>query len=211
MELKGKKINYLGDSITEGCGTSGKGYIYHDLIAASEGVAVSRNYGIGGSRLARQKVGDHLDDAYVDRFDKMDDDADIVVVFGGTNDYGHGDAKIGCFADRCPDTLYGALHLLISGLIDKYPDATIVFMTPLHRSGDHNLSRGNQLPLSAYVDIIKELTAYYSIPTLDLWSVSSITPAVESAKAKLIPDGLHPNDEGHKRLAARLAGFLKSL
>ncbi len=27
----------------------------------------------------------------------MDSDADVVVVFGGTNDFGHGDAKLGTF------------------------------------------------------------------------------------------------------------------
>lgn len=54
MKLNGKKINFLGDSITEGCGTSGKGHFFSDLIAADTG-ALCRNYGIGGTRIARQQ------------------------------------------------------------------------------------------------------------------------------------------------------------
>ena len=34
----------------------------------------------------------------------MDSDADVVVVFGGTNDFGHGDAKLGTFESRDPYT-----------------------------------------------------------------------------------------------------------
>lgn len=34
------------------------------------------------------------------RVDEMDDDADIVIVFGGTNGYGHGDAPMEDFESR---------------------------------------------------------------------------------------------------------------
>ena len=50
-------------------------------------------------------------------------DADIVVVFGGTNDFGWGDAPLGTMEDRREDTFYGAYHLLLQKLIDRYPDA----------------------------------------------------------------------------------------
>ena len=53
MELKGKKINFLGDSITEGVGVSCAEHRYPDLIAADCGCIV-RNYGISGTRIARQ-------------------------------------------------------------------------------------------------------------------------------------------------------------
>ena len=47
-------------------------------------------------------------------------DADGVVVFGGTDDFGHGDAPIGTPSDRTYDTFYGACHVLFSKLIEKY-------------------------------------------------------------------------------------------
>ena len=65
--------------------------------------------------------------AFVDRLDTLiadgyfeENQVDTVFVFGGTNDYGHGDAPIGGFTDRTPDTFYGACHYLFSGLIKKY-------------------------------------------------------------------------------------------
>ena len=43
----------------------------------------------------------------------------------GTNDFGHGDAPLGSFSDRTPYTFYGACHLLMESLINKYPASTI--------------------------------------------------------------------------------------
>ena len=69
MVLKGLKINVLGDSITDGCGTSAPEKRFTDLIAARTG-AVVRNYGIGGTRIARQKepsANPLFDLCYIDR------------------------------------------------------------------------------------------------------------------------------------------------
>lgn len=147
---------------------------------------------------------------FCSRFSEMDDDASLIVVFGGTNDFGHGDAPIGTPADRDPSTFYGACHYLMSGLIAKYPEARIVIMTPLHRATEDN-KNVNGVTLSFYVNIIKEVAAYYSLPVLDLWSVSGIQPRVDVIKEKYCPDGLHPNDAGHERMAAVVGAFLENL
>ncbi len=218
MELKGKKINFLGDSITEGHGVANPENIFHARLKRSEGLLEARNYGIGGTRIAPQHGGSLVkewDQDFLSRVDIMDPDADIIVVFGGTNDYGHGDAPIGEFSDRTPDTFYGALHTLINKLYAKYPHAQLVFMTPTHRFNEES-PRGDgykqpTLPLSGYVDVIKDVCRYYAIPVLDLFACSSIQPAVECLKEQFMPDGLHPNDAGHEIIASRLAGFLKSL
>ena len=89
-------------------------------------------------------------------------------------------------------------------------------MTPLHRCNEDNLKGdGNKeidvAPLSIYVDIIKEIALYYSIPVLDLFAVSGIQPRVPIMQNLYCPDGLHPNDEGHKLIASRLKGFLNAL
>ena len=211
MDLKNKKINFLGDSITEGVGTACREEIYLNLIKEAEGLAEARNYGISGTRLAVQNGPEDWGPAYSVRYTEMDDDADIVVVFGGTNDFGHGNAPIGSFDDRVNTTYYGACHVLMQGLIEKYPAAVIVFMTPLHRLTEDEPSMGNGLTLKAYVDIIKEVAQFYSIPVLDLYAMSGIQPRVPVQQEKYCPDGLHPNGEGHKLIASRLTGFLKSL
>lgn len=222
MELKGLKINFLGDSITQGVGTGSDDAIYHAVIKRESGLAEARNYGISGTRFALQKgtpnrpKDDYVDvNSFSERFDTMDDDADVVVVFGGTNDYGHGDAAIGEFSDRTPETFYGACHYLFSGLIRKYLGKTIVIMTPLHRTNELNIPEckyeGEGAPLKVYVDIIREVAEYYSLPVCDLYTSSGIQPEITEILETYIPDGLHPNDEGHKVMAAKLTAFLKTL
>ena len=143
MELKGLKMNFLGDSITRGVGASSEDKVYHAILKREAGLLEARNYGISGTRYAIQKgtekrpKDNYFDvNAFSERFEQMDDDADVVVVFGGTNDYGHGDAPFGEFSDRTPDTFYGALHFVYAGLIKKYLGKPIVIMTPLHRVGE---------------------------------------------------------------------------
>ena len=144
----------------------------------------------------------------------MDDDADIVVVFGGTNDFGHGDAPIGTPDDRTPDTFWGACHYLYSHLIEKYPAALIVVMTPLHRlnehftNGDGHQKKYNYGNLKSYVDIIRAAAEYYGIPVLDLFANACIQPQIQASREQYTVDGLHPNDTGYAYIADRLANFI---
>ncbi len=219
MELKNKRINFLGDSITEGVGTSAGENIYLNIMKSEADLAEARNYGISGTRIARQQKPSEdprCDRDFVSRVEEMDADADIVVVFGGTNDYGHGDAPVGSFSDRTPDTFYGACHILMSKLIQKYQHATIVFLTPLHRLNDTNLKgEGNKevdvAPLSVYVEAIKEVADYHALPVLDLFALSGIQPNIPALRKTYCPDGVHPNDAGNRMIASRLMEFLKAL
>lgn len=222
MDLKNKKVNFLGDSITEGYGTSCQEHIYLNILKERVGLAEARNYGISGTRYAiqkgtksRPKNNDVDVNSFSERFDQMEDDADLVVVFGGTNDYGHGDAPLGKFSDRTPETFYGACHYLYSGLIRKYLRKTIVIMTPLHMCNElSEYGTAKEKPygnLKEYVNIIKEVAQYYSLPILDLYANSGLQPEIEEIKNTYIPDGIHPNDLGHQVVADRLEVFLKNL
>lgn len=212
MELQNKKINILGDSITEGVGVSAPEKAYPAVLKEKYGLAEVRNYGISGTRFARQhkptKDNPRFDLDFCSRVCEMDTDADIVVVFGGTNDFGHGDAEIGSFSDRTPDTFYGACHTLMQTIIERFPASAIVFMTPLHRAVEE---QAGKLPLSGYVSIIREVAEYYSLPVLDLYKSSGLQPQVPVIRERYVPDGLHPNDAGAEILAHRLAHFLMAL
>lgn len=218
MELNGKKILFLGDSITEGCGASGSEKTFFSIIAHKYG-ACCVNYGIGGTRIARQSkpsAEERWDKDFCSRVSAMQNGADAVVVFGGTNDYGHGDAPIGSMNDRTPDTFYGALHTLYSSLIEKYIGAPIVVITPLHRINENSpLGDGYKEtavgPLSFFVKIIREVAEYYSLPVLDLYATSGLQPEVPIIKEKYMPDGLHPNDAGHIILADKIGKFLENI
>jgi lysophospholipase L1-like esterase len=212
MQIKGKKVNFLGDSITEGVGASAPEFMYVNVFERKFEPAIVRNYGIGGTRIARQQnptvAAPIYDLDFCKRALDMDPDADVVVVFGGTNDFGHGDAPFGSFEDRTSDTFYGACHTLIQELIEKYPTSTIVFMTPLHREYE---TREGRPPLSAFVSAICEVCEFYSVPVLDLYKTAGICPSVEINKTTYTKDGLHPNDFGMERVADRLGAFLLSL
>ena len=216
MELKGTKINFLGDSITEGAGTSSPDRMFTMLIEREYG-AICQNYGIGGTRIARQKTAtvEKWDRDFISRVPEMDADADIVVVFGGTNDFGHGDAPLGTMSDRTPYTFYGALHCLYTALTEKYPGVPVVILTPLHRLNEDS-PKGDNKPepvgtLKEYVNIIREVAEYYSFPVLDLFKESGLQPKVPVLQQKYIPDGLHPNDDGNAILAHKIARFLEML
>ena len=131
MILKGIKANFLGDSITEGCGTTSQENVFHGVLKENAGLAVVRNYGKGGTRIARQseiKDPDGRDYDFIRRADEMDDDANLIVVFGGTNDYGNGQAPLGEITDTTMFTFYGAVRVLCELLIKKYPNAKIAFI-----------------------------------------------------------------------------------
>lgn len=209
MELKGLKANFLGDSITAGSGVVDKNNLYWKRLQDNCGLEIARGYGIGGTRIAVQHVKERpdYDQDFVSRVELMDADADLIVVFGGSNDFGHGDAPLGHMSDRTPYTFYGACHKLTEKLINRYPLAQIVFITPLHRE---NEDRGGRR-LKDFVLAIREVAEYYAVPVLDLYSTSGIQPMVPAIKKNLCPDGLHPNDRGHELIYRKLKGFLEML
>ena len=223
MELTGKIINFLGDSITEGVGVDVPEHIYLNVLKEACGLKAANNYGISGTRIARQHnpttYAPSFDRYYTSRVDGMDKDADVVVVFGGTNDYGHGDAVIGQMSDRTPDTFYGACHCLYTKLYETFPHAQLVVVTPLHCLGDDQphtkVSPDGAVvdhpTLLTYVNIIREVADWYSIPVCDFHARAGIQPNLPIHMQNLCPDGLHPNAAGHQLMAACLGSFLKSL
>ena len=98
MILEGKKICFLGDSMTEGYGLENVGDRYDNVLCREYSLASVKAYGVNGSRLAHQKTPSKMpryDLSFCSRMYDMDKDADAVVVFGGTNDFGHGQAPLG--------------------------------------------------------------------------------------------------------------------
>lgn len=210
MDIKGAKINILGDSITEGAGVTTEER-FTDLLASRYG-AITRNYGIGGTRIAPQHQPSQeaqYDLDFLMRAEQLDPDADVVLVFGGTNDCGHGDAPFGEMADRTPDTFCGAMHTLCRRLAERFPDSLIVFMTPLHRLHEEGYAPGRR-DLGSYVQAIRDICAWYAFPVLDLYATYGVNPDIQVLMERFMPDGLHPNAAGHRMLAEDIAAFLKT-
>ena len=217
MNISNKKMAFLGDSITAGGIVSDQKYIYWKLFEQNDNCTVV-GYGKSATRIAKQQdvqTPDYDNAYFVTRVPDMDDDIDVIVVFGGTNDYGHGDAAMGTMSDRTDDTFYGALHNLYTALINKFPSSTIVIMTPTHRLDENCVynERGvrNVSNFEGYVNAITDVAAYYGLPVLDLYRTSGMNPENETIRQKYMPDGLHPSDDGHRLIYERLKGFLTSL
>ena len=65
--------------------------------------------------------------------------------------------------------------------------------------------------LAEYVEAERRIAEYYGLPVLDLYRVSGIQPELMEQREQFMPDGLHPNDAGHARIADRLEGFFAAL
>ena len=102
MDIKGFTVNFLGDSITEGVGvTDIANCRYDNRLAAMCGLGKINNYGISGTRLAHQvrpSEKPRYDLCFCGRAYDMDPTADMVIVYGGVNDYIPGDKSPGNYS-----------------------------------------------------------------------------------------------------------------
>jgi lysophospholipase L1-like esterase len=206
------KINFLGDSITEGACANHPECMY-TYLTAKYFCAEECNFGKGGTRIAKQvkRTNNPDDDVFISRAEKMPTDADFTFVFGGTNDYGHGDAKLGTFEDRDDYTFYGAFHNLVAYMVATFGEK-LCFVLPIPRfDQDNPYGDGSKddpiAPMSAYIEAEKEVLAYYGVNYLDL-SNKFYIPTTQQDDGNLYADGLHPNGKGHRFLADCLIEYL---
>lgn len=203
-EYHGRTINWIGDSIVAGDD-------FDEMVAAYFGMTLN-DYGINGSTIASDA--NDTRNSIALRFGSMADDADVIVVSAGTNDFQYDWTDIGDIDDTTPYTFYGALNVLCEGLVTKYPDKLVFFTTPIKRNQspygpyDEN-TKG--LTLQQYGGIIKEVCARYSIPVLDMWAESYLNPSIPAQAVYFDSAGTHPNNAGRKIMARRIRGFMKQL
>jgi lysophospholipase L1-like esterase len=212
----GKKWSAIGDSITEYNFRTKRNY--HDYISDRLLCKVN-NYGISGTGYITS-YGESP--AIKDRLDVVDTTSDLVTVFAGTNDWDFGGKPLGTFGDTDQTaTIYGAIHYVIDGLITRFPSKTIAVFTPLPRSnnwGSNAATNAQGYTLEQLSEAIIKVCKHYSVPCLDLYHNSNL-PVFNvdgnnhyfTAPNQPSPDGLHPNDEGHKVLADKILSFLNTL
>lgn len=209
---KGKKIGFLGDSITQ----NGEYVASYAKLTGCQ----TMNYGVSATHIARRNSSDT--NAFERRYSTMPKNLDMVIVFGGTNDFGHADtADFGSFAEG-PRTgrysFYAGLHRLFKGLHDRYPKIPVVIMLPIHHGTeidtpeyiigtDKSITEGTNAKTGKtfreYVNAIREVAAYYSLIVLDAYSYSGLSPMTEigASNRMFFKDGLHLNAAGGERLA----------
>ncbi len=219
MNLKGKKVIFLGDSITQGQGVDNiEENRYDNRLKKMADLLKIYNYGIGGTRISFKNIPSEYPDHdlyFCGRARRMNPDADIVIVFGGTNDFSTGNGILGNPSDTDLESFYGALNYLMSYLKEAYNNKTVVFVTPAHREDDDfpgcMTIYNNRHSLKEYVEAIEFMGREYDIPVLNLFEKLSINPNKADDKSKYTIDGLHFNDEGHRLLSECIYEFLVNL
>ena len=206
------KINFLGDSITEGAIISSQDKCFVNVVGEMLH-CVSRNYGISGTRIGKAVTPSEnisFDQYFASRVKNMDRDADYVFVFGGTNDYG-AQVKFGQIGDKTADTFCGGVYELITELLKYYKKEQIVFMVPLYREDEHiPLNRsgdgGPGRVLQEYRDALIEIVKSFDIKLFDIKDIIG-----KGENNPLLADGLHPNDEGHRVVAKLICDYVMEL
>ena len=229
-QWKGKKVAFLGDSITDKkhIGTT---KCYWEYLSETLGFT-PYVYGINGNQM--NKILDQAKKLY----EEQGDDIDAIFIFAGTNDYNAGvplgewytegaqvtQVKGGNMETRrlryfcmTDSTFKGRINLALDYLKSHYPTKQIIMMTPIHRAyakfGDVNVQPAevyaNKLGIyvDEYVRTVKEAANVWAVPVIDLNSVSGLYP-VNDAHVRYFHDGetdrLHPNANGHQRMATAI-------
>ncbi len=210
---KGKRVCFLGDSITEGIGVS-VGERYFDRLAEMFGIEAV-GMGVNGAQLSGvRKQAERV-------FNTYGEAVDAIFIFAGTNDfYGNiplGDRyrerretvtilrdsdgnALGVEERRVRDlnmsgnTVRGRLDLIMSYLRQNYPTKLVVLMTPVHRAyatfGVSNIQYSELYANSLgeffedYVQAVRDAADIWSAPLIDLYREGGLSPlSYESATA----------------------------
>lgn len=112
------------------------------------------------------------------------------------------------------NTFKGRINKALDFLKEKYPTKQIILITPIHRAkarfNDKNIQPDEMYPnkigkyVDEYVNTIKEASNVWAVPVIDLNAISGLYPLKDSNIQffhKADTDRLHPNAEGHKRMA----------
>lgn len=234
-QWSGKKIAFLGDSMTQKRDSSIKVYWEYlaDLIEIEPIV-----YGISGNQW----------DGIFNQAQKLKQEngsnIDAILIFAGTNDYNHNTPLGNFYRETAGETNFngtmvtrkyrsliednstfcGRINKVMTFLKQNYPDQQIVIMTPIHRGfakfsernvqPEENFSNDLGLYIDDYVKVLRNASSIWAVPLIDLYSLSGLHPVLDSNTKYFInenTDRLHPNSAGNFRLAKTIEYQLLSL
>ena len=222
MDLEGKVISFLGDSNFEAnriVDVENDRFDY--VLKRICNLKRVNNYGVSGTRIAHQSHPSpkaRHDGNFCIRAWDMDKKSDVIVVMGGSNDYGSGDAPLGNPGDEDRTTFCGSLEYLCNTLKELYPKAKIVFLTPPHCICDY-LPSPDPLKVNCpekhilvdYVDMVIKIATSHQIPVFDMFRDLGIDLSDPKQAEKYSFDGMHFNVEANHIIGEKLAAFLMSL
>ena len=203
---KGKKICAYGDSVTE----QNK---WQSFVSSYFNCSFY-NRGVGGTTVTQVNSSTNHMSADV-RIETIPTDSDVVLVFGGHNDWSSASINIGDIkTDALSESVSfkSAFALMLKKIQTRCPNAKIITMTPVGgRTEEASTNQDKQfyirdLCMTDFANAVKEVSAYYGIPCIDINTNSGINTLNHTT---YIADLIHPNLEGGKLIANEVINGLK--
>lgn len=197
--LYGKKMGVVGDSMAKGNGTY-DGNCWPERIANRNNMTVD-NQAINGKYLTQGQWSDSVIGGQVN---KLSDDCDVVMVYGGTNDI-TAKIPIGDYDSQDTTTLNGTLNVLIPKLKHKFPKSRILFITPYRRyvresDGSYSEVWDKQLD---WINALNQKCNEYGIPCWNnaiqgqiAWNNDAQRKAFTGTESSEYGDDYHLNGDG---------------
>lgn len=257
----GKKIVGIGDSIMVGINSDGSAIIdgigENGLPCTDQGYQINStggflgelrkkypsinvvNMGVGSTTMQRND-NVNVNKVYkciMDRIDNIPDDADIIILEGGINDFFH--ASKGCVLGTYKDSLYkyptsakyengaysyvefavdttfdastfcGALEIALTKILVRFVGKPFIYVIP------HNPSASADI--DTFFDSAKAICEKYGVPVVDIRKVGCM-PRIYTLSGKtdgtsaFTQDGVHPNPLGYQlHYVPTIASTLKSI
>lgn len=195
----------FGDSITYGVdGTLASwGYMdepYPQLVGKLLELKEVENKAISGATLCADSGRTNMTEKIL----SFNDDADIISVMLGVNDYAL-NMPLGNTDSRDNSTIFGSLFMIAEHLSKNYPDSFVFFMTPFPTvRGGGNTTFG-KYDLSVVAEAVKYVASLYDIPVLDMYTFGKY----EQEMILSTNDGIHPSQEHFRKYTApQIAWFI---
>ena len=201
--LKGKKIVYDGDSITEGRKNNGGAYA---AMIAELTDSTYENMAKGGALLSSSQTAHSV----VDNLEKLPKDGDLYCFQGGINDYwakvplGTCDSK-NYDSELNTKTICGAMETIFRYCLENFPGKPVCFVITHKIQKTAVKENANGDTFEDYRNAMVEVCQKYSIPYYDAFTESGLNGWNETQSEQFLTgndtgksDGIHPNAKGYK-------------
>lgn len=204
-----KKVAAFGDSITHGLTSTPEGVTkvtkgYLPQFVELAGATLVTNKAVNGA--AFTTVPNWEPATINQQLNSYNGEADIVWVAAGINDFVLG-CTLGKYGDNTEYTFYGAVHIACENIKVKFPNATVIFVTPIPVTKSYNGQSTS--PVDAFRSAIYEVATTYGFNVVSGSDLGM--PKVPKGWSNSIIadwDGAHPTVAGHTFYAKQLTDKL---